>query len=75
MSRRQPRSNCLLWALLTWRRRGGYLWIRRSTHWWGPHFGWTAGPGRPMLSYSPREPKDGPSCPPPLFRGRVRRER
>lgn len=69
------RTNCLLWALAVWRKKGGYLWVRRSHHWWGPHFGWMRRPGAPMWSYSPDRPKDDPSCPPPLFRGRVRRER
>lgn len=66
----------MLWAVAAWVRWGGYLWIRRSHHWWGPHFGWTRGPGRPFWSYSPRTPRRWARIlPPPLFRGRVRRDR
>ncbi len=31
-------SNCLIFAWRRWRRRGGYLLIRRSRHGWWPHF-------------------------------------
>ena len=34
------RSNCLIWALGQWRREGGYLLIRRSEWYPGPHFLW-----------------------------------
>lgn len=36
------RTNCLFWALRQWRRRGGYLTLRRADLAGGvfPHFGW-----------------------------------
>jgi hypothetical protein len=69
------RSNCLIWAVAMWLRRGGlgYVSIRRSR--WGrfPHFLYTErrrGVLR-MVSYVPVQPRHK-ECPPPVFQGRVR---
>lgn len=34
------RSNCLIFALVKWRKYGGYLVIRKSRYGWWPHFIW-----------------------------------
>lgn len=68
------KTNCLLWALREWKRKGGYLWIRKSDHWWGPHFGWTKGPGEPMWSFSPDKPTKR-LFPPLFFEGSVKSEK
>lgn len=65
------RSNCLFFALaLFWRRRWrGYIAIRKS-HWGNfPHFLYEE--GRHKVGYVPIDPRVK-TCPPPLFRGRVR---
>lgn len=72
---RRRRSNCLLWALRMWLRRGGvgYVLTRRSR--WGafPHFLYAElrrGRWR-VVSYVPVQPRHK-QCPPPLFDGRVK---
>jgi hypothetical protein len=34
-------SNCLIFAIEHWYKKGGYLIIRRSHHGWWPHFIWS----------------------------------
>jgi len=36
------RFNCLFWALLMWWRHGGYVAMRRSRHYYGVHWMWSA---------------------------------
>lgn len=78
------RSNCLVFALLLYRRRvrrgvyRGYVQVRWS-HWGSfPHFLYAerravAGWFKPMrmVSYVPQDPRHK-TCPPPVFKGRVR---
>jgi hypothetical protein len=66
-------SNCLVFAVTLWWRRGGYLVIRRSRWGWFPHFlhGTARADGRVrVVSYVPRDPRRKVS-PAPVFRGRV----
>jgi len=32
------KSNCLLWSIKTWLKEGGYILIRKSNFYFGPHF-------------------------------------
>lgn len=50
------RSNCLIFAMGEWRRRGGYLIVRRSHYGWWPHFAWTRSLAEPPIAYIPERP-------------------
>lgn len=63
-------SNCILYAVGRWWRRGGYVVIRKSNYGPFPHFMWSAD----LLtfeSFIPMRPAHERWFPPPLFRGRV----
>lgn len=67
-----PRSNCLVFALLLYRRRKGRRWYikaRQSDHGWFPHFLIQA--GHHVISYTPINPRHR-TFPPPFFDGRVK---
>jgi hypothetical protein len=72
-------SNCLIFALMLWRRQGGYLIVRKSRHTWVPHFMWARSiEGLDIVEYKPVNPKRGRlfrlfPLHVILFRGRVRR--
>lgn len=63
-------SNCLIWALRQWFKKGGYLIIRRSYFGWWPHFLWSAD----LVTFWEFNPakKENQRSPPILFRGQVR---
>src|SRR5690242_2704855 len=65
------RSNCFFFALEMWWHHGGYVPIRKSTYWWGPHLMWS-----PDLltfyDFTPVEPKRKRVTPPLRFLGIVR---
>jgi hypothetical protein len=51
---RELRTNCLLWAIRQWRRRGGYLTLRRADLALSfPHVGWMPRHGRYIYHYRP----------------------
>jgi hypothetical protein len=62
-------SNCLLYALLTWYREGGYLVVRHSKYGWWPHF-LHQHKGGVVTHYVPLCPRKR-IFPPPLFHGAV----
>jgi hypothetical protein len=73
-------SNCLLFYLALRRRRlgrgkRGGIFIRKSHHWWGPHFIYQyetrAGKFR-QVHFIPNVPEDGRLFPPWKFDGRVK---
>jgi hypothetical protein len=72
-------SNCLIFALMLWRRQGGYLIVRKSRYTWVPHFMWAKTiEGLDIVEYKPVNPKRGRlfrlfPLHVILFRGRVRR--
>ena len=72
-------SNCLIFALMLWRRQGGYLIVRKSRTTWAPHFMWAKSiEGLDIVEYKPVNPKTGRlfrlfPLHVLLFRGRVRR--
>jgi hypothetical protein len=71
-------SNCLIFALMLWRRQGGYLIVRKSRTTWVPHFMWAKSiEGLDIVEYKPVNPKRGRlfrlfPLHVILFRGRVR---
>lgn len=66
------RSNCLIWALRQWGRRGGYLMARRSR--WGPfpHFLWSPTAPAECEAFVPLNPRRK-LLPKLWFRGYVKR--
>jgi hypothetical protein len=64
-------SNCLLFALRRWLRRGGYVIPRRSHYGWWPHFLWSPDLKR-FWEYTPPKPNQYLLVPPPLFRGVIK---
>lgn len=65
------RTNCLIFAILLYRRRAGRRWyfkMRRSDHGWFPHFLVEA--KHHVISYKPFTPEER-KCPPWRFDGRV----
>jgi hypothetical protein len=72
-------SNCLIFALMLWRRQGGYLIVRKSRTTWVPHFMRAKTiEGLDIVEYKPVNPKTGRlfrlfPLHVLLFRGRVRR--
>lgn len=51
-------SNCLVWALTQWWRHGGYLVLRRSRVWPGPHILWMPRECAPLQHFIPLENAD-----------------
>jgi hypothetical protein len=64
-------SNCIIFALLRWFRRGGYLIVRKSRHGWWPHALWSSDLCT-FEEYQPRVPNHHLLIPPPLYDGIVR---
>ena len=64
-------NNCLFWALAKWAKYGGYLMIRRSRWGWFPHFLHMDREGN-IESFVPDDPRKK-ACPPPVFRGSVKK--
>lgn len=65
------RSNCLFFALYMLWTRGGYLAMRKSPYYWGPHFLWSPDLRR-WLHYAPDDTRN-PLIRKFLFEGRIRR--
>jgi hypothetical protein len=63
-------SNCLIYALRKWWREGGYILIRWSTYYPGPHFLHMSRAGE-ITSFVPVDDKRRRLIPPPLFRGKI----
>lgn len=64
-------SNCLLWALWQWCRKGGALWVEKSQYGWWPHFAWSPD-GLRYLCFVPLAPKRRRWSAPVIFRGGVK---
>jgi hypothetical protein len=69
----------MIFAFTYWFACGGYLLVRKSHHWWGPHFAWS-GDLKTFRDFSPtpeahammeQRVKDG-KWPPFWFRGYVK---
>lgn len=65
------RTNCLLWALAQWHRRGGYVVFRQSAYGWFPHLLWT-GDLVTFMEFTPNEAKYRRRMPPLLYDGHER---
>lgn len=65
-------SNCILFSLWRYFTRGGYILIHKSEHGWWPHLQWSKDLNV-IEDYQPLYPNERLRCPPPLFRGYVRR--
>lgn len=65
------RSNCIVFAVLVYRRRGGrgYLLVRKSHFGWFPHVMYAE--RTHIVHYVPLDPRTK-GFPPPLFEGRVK---
>lgn len=63
-------SNCIIYAVFTWLKQGGYIVIRKSRRGWWPHFLWSLDL-KTFKEYYPLYPKRR-KIPPPLFRGYVK---
>lgn len=72
-SREAPTSNCLIFALMRFWRRGGYVVMMWSKYGWWPHWVWTEDLAT-FHEFSPISEKyRGMLCPPVIFRGRIKR--
>lgn len=65
-------SNCYLYALGQWFRHGGWVIVRKSKYWFGPHMLWTPN----LLDFYEYVPVDKSWyrerwLPPPIFHGEV----
>lgn len=65
------RSNCGLFAVAMWWRFGGYVSLRRSDYWWGPHVVWSLDLVT-FYDFHPVASKRRRVCPPVIFTGVVR---
>lgn len=65
------RSNCIIFAVLLYRRRGGqgYFLVRKSRFGHFPHVMYAE--RSHIVHYVPESPRHR-TCPPPVFRGRVK---
>lgn len=62
------KTNCLLWALAQWHRRGGYVVFRRSDYGWWPHLLWSQDL-KIFEDFSPFKAKRRRALPPIIFTG------
>lgn len=66
--------NCLWWALRREARKGGVIKSRRSHNGWWRHWMWSAD-GKEWWSFSPVKPLDWLPVPPPIFWGKIVRDK
>jgi hypothetical protein len=65
------RSNCLIWAIRQWRRAGGYVLMRRSEWYPGPHFLWASADLTDRRAFVPLAPPVWRWWPRLWFRGQI----
>lgn len=66
------RSNCALFAIAMWWQFGGYVSLRRSDYWWGPHVVWSLDLVT-FYDFTPVDTKRHRIVPPWRFLGSVQR--
>lgn len=66
-------NNCLVWALVQWKRYGGYILMRRSKWTTLPHFLWMSRDKKRIEHFVPDFPKKR-LFPPPIFKGHVKKD-